>query len=324
MKKGILFGISIFALALLISGCVTVSPERSVKTYSNELGATKAALADASERGAREECPEAYMAADAKKYAAVDIFWTCRTAEAIAMLKEARKDAEDLCGGEQVAMEVDSDGDGVLDDKDKCPNKPETLNGFKDDDGCPDKGRALVVVTEDRIEVKQKIMFETGSSKIKGEKSFEVLDIIGKILAGNTAVRVSIEGHTDNRGKADKNRTLSKERAESVKSYLKDKGVDDERLETVGWGPDKPIASNKKRPGRTANRRVEFIIIRPEKTVITPEAAPADGDKVEDEGSMDFTAGEKEDEGGGSMDFTITEEPADESMDFTAEEGDGE
>ena len=234
--------------------------------------------------------------------------------------------AEDKDGfeDEDGCPDLDNDNDGVPDATDKCPNKPETLNGFKDDDGCPDKGRALVIVTEDRIEIKQKIMFETGSSKITGEKSFEVLDIIGKILAGNTAVRVSIEGHTDNRGKADKNRTLSKDRAESVKVYLKEKGVDEERLETVGWGPDKPIANNKKRHGRKANRRVEFIIIKPEKTVITPEAAPAEGDKVEDEGSMDFTAGEKKDEGEGSMDFTIEEEPADESMDFTAEEDDGE
>ncbi len=134
MRKGVLFGISIFALALFISGCVTVPPERSVKTYSNELGATKAALADASERGAREECPAAYAAAAAKKDAAVETFWTCRTAEAIVMLKEARKAAEDLCG-EPVAMELDSDGDGVLDNRDKCPGTPK---GVKvDDDGCP-------------------------------------------------------------------------------------------------------------------------------------------------------------------------------------------
>jgi OOP family OmpA-OmpF porin len=135
MRKRVIFGISIFALALLISGCVTVPPERSVKTYSDELRATKAALADASERGAREECPAAYRAAAMKKNAAVETFWTCRTAEAIVMLMEARKDAEDLCGGEPVEIEVDSDGDGVLDDRDKCPNTP---TGVKVDAvGCP-------------------------------------------------------------------------------------------------------------------------------------------------------------------------------------------
>ena len=93
----------------------------------------------------------------------------------------------------------------------------------------------------------------------------------------------------------------------------------------MGWGPDKPIASNKRRHGRTRNRRVEFIIIRPEKTVISTEASPSDDKAVEDGSSMDFTTDEKKkDEDEGAMDFTIKEEPADESMDFTAEEGDGE
>ena len=229
--------------------------------------------------------------------------------------------AEDKDGfeDEDGCPDLDNDNDGVPDAIDKCPDKPETLNNYKDDDGCPDKGKALVVVTEEKIEIKQKIMFATNSSTIKGDKSFEVLDIIGSILKGNSAVRVSIEGHTDNRGKAEANRTLSKNRAEAVKEYLVKQGVEADRLETVGWGPDQPIASNKRSAGRKENRRVEFIIIRPQKTVISTDA-PATEDSGED--SMDFTS---EGAGGGegdSMDFTIEEEPANESEGAAEDEGD--
>jgi hypothetical protein len=139
---------------------------------------------------------------------------------------------------------------------------------------------------------------------------------VSKILTGNTALRVSIEGHTDSRGNSDYNRELSKKRAESVKKYLIDKGIKEDRLETVGWGPDKPIASNKKRKGRAKNRRVEFVIIKPEKVVVEPEAG-----KEEPGGEMDFTS---EDGSGDGMDFTVDDKKDDseiveeeDDMDFT-------
>jgi OOP family OmpA-OmpF porin len=215
--------------------------------------------------------------------------------------------------------DLDNDADGVPDKDDKCPDQAEILNGYKDEDGCPDKGTALVLVTEEKIELKKMVQFKTASDEIKGDTSFEILDIVAKILQGNSAVRVSIEGHTDDRGNAAKNRDLSKRRAESVKKYLVTKSVDEGRLETVGWGPDKPIESNKTGKGRAANRRVEFIIIRPQKTVITPEGEAEAPKPSEEEGVMDFT--ESEDEG--VMDFTEPEKTEPEKkedegvMDFT-------
>ncbi len=231
--------------------------------------------------------------------------------------KDGLEDGDDFCPNEAEDIDeyedkdgcpdLDNDADGVADSKDKCPNEAETLNGYQDNDGCPDKGKALVVVTEDRIELKEMIKFKTGSDMIKGKQSFEILDIVGSILLDNTALRISIEGHTDNRGNAAKNRDLSKRRADSVKKYLKIKGVEEHRLETVGWGPDKPIEDNKKRKGRAANRRVEFIVIRQQKTVIQPtdEASTVEDAPVENEGEMDFTSDGSSDEGGGAeMDFT--------------------
>ncbi|MFO7566348.1 MAG: OmpA family protein [Enhygromyxa sp.] len=73
---------------------------------------------------------------------------------------------------------------------------------------------------------------------------------------------VEISGHTDNKGDHDRNVDLSRRRAESVKRYLVEHGVDEARIETVGHGPDKPIDSNDTKAGRANNRRIEFEIIR--------------------------------------------------------------
>jgi outer membrane protein OmpA-like peptidoglycan-associated protein len=73
--------------------------------------------------------------------------------------------------------------------------------------------------------------------------------------------KVRVEGHTDNVGKAKKNTQLSQKRADAVKKYLVSKGVEDARLEAIGFGPDKPIADNATDEGKEANRRVEFVIV---------------------------------------------------------------
>ncbi|MDD5308512.1 MAG: OmpA family protein [Deltaproteobacteria bacterium] len=246
-----------------------------------------------------------------QKYASI-----CKGSDACPNEPEDKDGFEDNDG----CPDFDNDNDGVPDAKDKCPNQPETLNGFEDDDGCPDKGPVLVVVTEDKIELKEMIQFETDSDKIVGQRSFEILDIVAKVLNGNKSVRVTIEGHTDDKGNAVHNRDLSKRRADSVKRYLVDKGVAANRMETAGYGPDRPISNNKTAAGRAQNRRVEFVIIQPEKKA----AAPTSG------GEMDFTtdgAEKKAAPQSDEMDFTTDgadtkkeqkkEEPKGDTMDFT-------
>jgi outer membrane protein OmpA-like peptidoglycan-associated protein len=196
--------------------------------------------------------------------------------------------------------DLDNDNDGIPDVDDKCPDEPETLNGFQDDDGCPDKGPALVIVTEDKIQLMQQVQFKTNSDQIIGQRSFDILDIVARILAGNPVLRVSIEGHTDDKGRADHNRDLSRRRAESVRTYLAGKGIAAARMDTVGHGPDKPIDTNKTKKGREANRRVEFVLIKPERKIITPKK------KVVDPNSMDFTVEDEQPPAAevDSMDFT--------------------
>jgi outer membrane protein OmpA-like peptidoglycan-associated protein len=121
--------------------------------------------------------------------------------------------------------------------------------------------KALVVVKEKRIVIKRKIHFETNSDEIKS-KSFGILDEVVDTLLNHPEIKkVEIQGHTDSRGKRDYNIDLSERRARSVKRYLHESGVQRGRLESKGFGPDKPIAPNITGAGRARNRRVEFHIV---------------------------------------------------------------
>ena len=75
-------------------------------------------------------------------------------------------------------------------------------------------------------------------------------------LYKNPKVRIMIEGHTDNTGGDKLNQTLSGNRAKAIKAELVKKGIDEGRMETIGYGASKPIADNKTAAGRTQNRRV--------------------------------------------------------------------
>lgn len=157
----------------------------------------------------------------------------------------------------------DTDKDGIPDNLDKCPDKPETFNGFDDADGCPDKGVSLVEVTDNDIKILQRVEFATGSDKIQGAASFNVLNaVVGVLQARKEIFLIEVGGHTDNVGPADQNRTLSQKRADAVMKYLVEKGVEKTRLVAKGYGPDKPIADNKDSKGKQKNRRVEFVILK--------------------------------------------------------------
>ena len=151
----------------------------------------------------------------------------------------------------------DADGDGIVDDDDKCVNEPETTNGYQDEDGCPDEVPEEVKKFTGAIEG---IYFETGKADIR-QRSEKTLKEAAKVLAEYTDIRVEIAGHTDSRGKHDDNVKLSADRAESVKTWLVDHGIDASRITTRGAGPDEPVESNDTKAGRAKNRRIEFKIL---------------------------------------------------------------
>ena len=144
----------------------------------------------------------------------------------------------------------DTDGDGVNDEEDKCPN----LAGTVANHGCPEVKEEV----RKRIDIAAKsIYFVSGSSKLLA-KSNKSLDEVAKILEADQNLRLDINGHTDNTGKAESNLLLSQKRAQSVYDYLIRKGVDPSRIKSAGFGQDQPIADNKTAAGRSKNRRVEL------------------------------------------------------------------
>lgn len=119
---------------------------------------------------------------------------------------------------------------------------------------------SMANVDGNKITISDSVYFETGSHVIL-EKSHALLDDVVHIIQEHPSiVRLEIEGHTDSVGDNEKNRKLSQERAEAVKQYLINQGVQESRLHAVGYGEDKPIASNDTEEGRTLNRRVHFHI----------------------------------------------------------------
>lgn len=153
----------------------------------------------------------------------------------------------------------DMDGDGLNDKEDKCP----TVAGLISNGGCPEiKHDTIIKAIEDKVHYAARNIFFMANSDQLTKSSFTALDEIVSILKTNTGLKMIIEGHTDSTGKAELNQKLSKQRAESVKKYLMQKGIDDSRLNTFGFGSSKPLQSNETIQGRAGNRRVELKLVQ--------------------------------------------------------------
>ncbi|MGM0558358.1 MAG: OmpA family protein [Myxococcota bacterium] len=152
----------------------------------------------------------------------------------------------------------DNDGDGLVDVSDECPFEAEDYDGDMDEDGCPEE-RKLVQVKEERIELNEKVHFETAKSEILPQ-SYPLLNEVAEVLLSNESIKIRVEGHTDSRGSDSYNQTLSEERAASVRQYLIGRGVSSSRIDSQGFGEQRPIEDNTTKAGRAANRRVEIHI----------------------------------------------------------------
>ena len=150
-----------------------------------------------------------------------------------------------------VAVVLDSDGDGVIDAKDQCPN---TANDVKvNSTGCKIK-----TVTVETIELD--IKFPTNSSDVRAEYMSE-LKKVSDFLNKHADLVVDIEGHSDSRGKASYNKWLSQRRATSVKAAIVNQfAIDAKRINAIGYGEEKPVASNDTVDGRQKNRRVIAVM----------------------------------------------------------------
>lgn len=120
--------------------------------------------------------------------------------------------------------------------------------------------QGLVVIKEDRIQIKQQVHFATGKAEILSD-SFQLLDQVVDAILRTNVKKLRIEGHTDNQGGKDANLKLSQARAQAVLDYLIKKGLPAARLTSEGYGDSKPVAPNLTAKGRELNRRVEFMIV---------------------------------------------------------------
>jgi outer membrane protein OmpA-like peptidoglycan-associated protein len=133
----------------------------------------------------------------------------------------------------------DIDGDGITNEMDQCSDTP--AGAKVNETGC-------WTLTD---------LFVSGQSQIHPAAHHQLEAVVG-VLKKNPPLRIEIQGHTDNAGSAELNQQLSEDRALAVMQYLVEHGIDLDRLQSTGYGPSHPIASNDSPTGRSLNRRVEL------------------------------------------------------------------
>lgn len=148
-------------------------------------------------------------------------------------------------------LSADADGDGVSDRFDKCPGTP--AGTVVDGAGCPIQLPTATTSTGNY----SNIQFEFDSSVLK-TSSYPTLDQVSADLRGDSAKTLTLNGYASAEGTESYNMNLSKDRANSVKTYLVNSGVDASRISVNGFGEANPIASNSTEEGRVQNRRVEI------------------------------------------------------------------
>lgn len=190
---------------------------------------------------------------------------------------------------------VDTDGDGVTDDLDQCPDTP--AGTTVDEKGCPtpDEPPAPPCATPSAGEqidlngcatgqavVLRGVNFELDSAKLTANAK-TILDGVADALLAAQGIKVEIGGHTSSEGSDSYNLNLSDNRAEAVRQYLIGRGIDGERMTVKGYGEAQPVADNGTNEGRELNRRVELKVTEGGAAVApaaeaapTEEAAPAE------------------------------------------------
>lgn len=180
----------------------------------------------------------------------VALFYTsCKSKKPVVQPKEETTEVVEAPKPVEPVKEVDTDGDGIPDSKDQCPE----VKGVASNNGCP----------EEKMKVYdyKNIQFEFNSSVLK-TSSYATLETIAQQIKNSGNTKFLVNGHSSAEGTEARNMALSIDRANAVKAYLVNNGIASSRLITKGFGESQPVADNSTESGRALNRRVE---ISPEK-----------------------------------------------------------
>jgi len=231
-----------FVLLFVMVGCGPQSyfgVRNKAMIVPAEFGQTEAAIASSERSAGAKYCPEKIAKAKEMGKQAAEIYWICRTAEAMSLLEQARnlaKEAES-CQPPPPPPPPPPPAKVIPPPPPPPPPPAREPNSF------------------------HSVNFDFGKSNLKPEAKVE-LDRAVKIMQDNPDVVLELQGNTDNVGTSAYNQALGKRRAEAVLDYMKDKGIDPNRLKEVSFGEGKPVAPNTTAAGRAQNRRVDLVIIK--------------------------------------------------------------
>ncbi len=144
---------------------------------------------------------------------------------------------------------MDDDKDGISNSKDKCPGSEpgSSVNAY----GC---------LPDEKASMNLEVLFPTGQASLNSESNTP-LDELAAFLNEHPNTKLEVQGHSDNTGIKAKNKTLSQQRADAVRTYLVEKaGISASRVSSYGYGDEKPVSDNTTSEGRSKNRRVIGVI----------------------------------------------------------------
>ena len=245
-KRVLIIIIALFGMSLLI-GCAGM--ERAPKDrpgylyYPAALVQADQALNEARAAGKDKECPAEFNAAKDMVDKAYEIYMACRDKEAIAMANDAIGKIKALCPPKPVVPKPEPKPEPPALTPPPPPPAPEPVK----------------IVLED-------IHFDFDEATLTKE-ALDILDSNIKTLKDNPGINVQIEGHTCAHGAEDYNMALGERRANAVKEYLENQGIDAGRMTTISYGetrlamPEIPTPKNKNSIEAKTNRRVHFEVI---------------------------------------------------------------
>ena len=170
---------------------------------------------------------------------------------------------------------TDSDGDGIPDNLDKCPQQAENKNGVEDEDGCPDPAvldpdritdsppdPSAPLTLEQVVTLPAPIEFKFDTAIMLPGAEVYLLQVLDILKKHPEVEKLEIQGHTSAEGGPEYNLRLSNDRAKAVYQWLVDHGIDGQRLVPRGYGLTVPLFPNDTEQHRQRNRRVQFRMLQ--------------------------------------------------------------